>query len=1478
MNDQIDNLLDSINDLNKQLNTPKDGEACPNTPTVTDVDGNTYPTVRIGNQCWMRQNLRVLHLPNGTSITPSTAPGLDVTIAGQNYSFDNIMGVTSGATATSAKTQGICPLGWRVPNDADMNELKTYAEMTANSCSALLAPYGWSGTPVEGQNSLGFTAVPNRNGWMQLSTTERHEWDLNTGASLHHYTSSYGVCAVRCIRDNNNGENNTLNAPTVRTLDSVWNITQTSANVKGVKITEDGGMPVTRYGVIYGTNSNLTWANKSGLSASGVSGTLSLPFTSGYYNLSGLSTNTQYYYRAYAINAIDTAFGEVKSFHTVEDGQPCPGLATYRDINGNTYNTVMIGAQCWMKENLRVNRYADNTAIDSASVSSDTKAYFKLATKNATLATYPAGYVYNYVAAANGTTVSSTAPSGVQGICPLGWHLPSKAELDTLIHYAKAHDTYLCSGSVRKALAAPAGWTSTSTTCAPGNNQSANNATGFSAVQNDGNYAELWNATGGDFYMVYNGATGDPSNVTNAGKSSFYGVRCLKDASTTAQITAPTITMDMRDNTATGTYNYLKEVKYSVSGGTFTLSNYKVFYDTVPHPTSTRYVSYGTAYTSYNNAILKSRLVAGKTYYVRVAGLSSTYGEIYSNEISFVAPVEGVACAEAPTVNDANNFSYPTVKIGSQCWMAQNLRSTTYPGNNGSISSYIPNSASSVNSNYGRLYTPAAILHGSAYSTSTTQGICPNGWHLPTAQEFQTLVTSASSSAKALASTTGWETSTETNAVGNAPASNNAYGFNVYPAGRNTASDNFYGQKALLWGAFNKLENGWDYSYLNIQYNASQPSVTHYTDMTSLSSVGFSVRCVKGATPPSVATSTTVTKTANKATVGGTVYTNGGADVTAVGICYSTTNNPTISDSKGTATAQLGAYTVELTGLSWGATYYYRAYATNANGTQYGEVKSFTVKTLPTVTTVQSSSNVAQTTATVYGNITSLGDAVVSWKGVRIYTYNGSGSTTDIDNYASTSWGICNSTPLSQTGQYAVNITGLTPGRYYAVKAEVDANVDGSSTQACWASNAHFFRTQCAPAVTTENLTFTGTTNIAYKLTGTITEEGNPSYTERGFVYSYTDGIPATPTVDANQYKRVVAGNANTFTYSASVSPNLAGKTVYYRAYATNSVGTSYGAVKSFVIPSLATVTADASPIDPMNYSDNVTKNSVKWMFKCGNNGGTPVVESGIVYSTTNTTPTVGGTGCSSNNIGAIAVDSWQTVTVTGLSSNTLYYFRAYVRTAVGYAYTNVYPVKTAINCGQTLYDQAGNSYATGLIGNKCWTKSNMKATSYDNVQTGSSTTPTSISYGNYTCGVNKYYYYPNHSSSNVSTYGNLYNWYAAYGYNVSGIRSKQGICPRGWHVPTEAEMRAANNSMNSTSTAAFFNQFAGYLRCDNNAAVSTTGTYFYFGNNGQGWYWTSDNASDPWRMTVNSDLTSGMASADRKHGMSVRCVQDINY
>lgn len=224
------------------------------------------------------------------------------------------------------------------------------------------------------------------------------------------------------------------------------------------------------------------------------------------------------------------------------------------DIDGNTYDAVQIGDQVWMAENLRTTKYADGTTIPLGSTFSYTEPYCYAPGPNqsneenmANVVRY--GYLYNWSAVMYGSSSSESNPSHVQGICPTGWHVPSDAEWTQLTDYVSSQSQYVCGGNstyIAKALASTTGWNSSTGTCGVGNNPSANNATGFSALPTGyyytgfydyfGGGASFWSATEiateyADYYAYYRALNYIDADVTRnySNKTAGYSVRCVRD-------------------------------------------------------------------------------------------------------------------------------------------------------------------------------------------------------------------------------------------------------------------------------------------------------------------------------------------------------------------------------------------------------------------------------------------------------------------------------------------------------------------------------------------------------------------------------------------------------------------------------------------------------------------------------------------------------------------------------------------------------------------------------------------------------------------------------------------------------------------------------------------------------------------------------------------------------------------------------------
>ena len=116
---------------------------------------------------------------------------------------------------------------------------------------------------------------------------------------------------------------------------------------------------------------------------------------------------------------------------------PDLSYGTLSDIDGNSYGTIEIGTQVWMAENLKVTNYPDGSPITQISgetewnaMTPDIQAYCWY--NNLTEYSDTSGALYTWAAAMNGALSSDTIPSGVQGVCPDGWHIPSDAEWKVL--------------------------------------------------------------------------------------------------------------------------------------------------------------------------------------------------------------------------------------------------------------------------------------------------------------------------------------------------------------------------------------------------------------------------------------------------------------------------------------------------------------------------------------------------------------------------------------------------------------------------------------------------------------------------------------------------------------------------------------------------------------------------------------------------------------------------------------------------------------------------------------------------------------------------------------------------------------------------------------------------------------------------------------------------------------------------------------
>jgi len=289
---------------------------------------------------------------------------------------------------------------------------------------------------------------------------------------------------------------------------------------------------------------------------------------------------------------------------------------------------------------------------------------------------------------------------------------------------------------------------------------------------------------------------------------------------------------------------------------------------------------------------------------------------------------------------------------------------------------------------------------------------------------------------------------------------------------------------------------------------------------------------------PTISTYDITSITDNSSNTGGAITDDGGAVITARGVCWNTTGSATVEDSKTEDGEGEGEFSSSLSDLSPVTMYYIRAYAENEAGIAYGDEKTFrTLAALATITTTKASS-IMNSSASSGGSISDDGGADITARGV---CWNTTGNPTISERKTSDDSG---------TGEFSSSITGLTLGASYYVRAYA-TNIVGTS----YGNEISFTTIESVPTLsTTEASSITLSTA---KSGGNVTNEGGVNVISRGVCWSTL----GNPTIELST-KTADGTGVGSFTSSIF---GLAENTTYYvRAYATNLKGTAYGSVISF--------------------------------------------------------------------------------------------------------------------------------------------------------------------------------------------------------------------------------------------------------------------------------------------------------------------------
>lgn len=414
-------------------------------------------------------------------------------------------------------------------------------------------------------------------------------------------------------------------------------------------------------------------------------------------------------------------------------------------------------------------------------------------------------------------------------------------------------------------------------------------------------------------------------------------------------------------------------------------------------------------------------------------------------------------------------------------------------------------------------------------------------------------------------------------------------------------------------------------------------------------------------------------------------------------------------------------------------------------------------------------------------------------------------------------------------------------------------------------------------ALTLPVLTTTNASNIILigaSSGGNITSDGGADIITRGVVWSTIQ----SPTI-ALSTKTVDGTGTGSFTSSITgLTPNT---TYYVRAYATNSVGTSYGNEINFTTSSIQLPVLTTTAISNIGQTTSTSGGTIS------SDGGGAITERGVVWSTSqNPTVALSTKTTDGSGIGAF------TSNITNLSPNTQYYIRAYATNSAGTAYGNELSFTTQTNIYIAMYPTGTvfcNNIVTAVVDvtnpltGKTWMDRNLGASQVatsstdaaaygdlyqwgrraDGHQCRNSTTTSSLSstdqpiHGNFILSPNSPGDWRNPQNSNL--------W--------QGINGVNNPCPNGYRLPTSSEINDERNSWNSNDG---IGAFSSPLKFPKAGRRRSTGSLEFVA--GIGFYWHSTffpTNSAYLDFTDAQGGAAGMNSASRAFGQSVRCIKN---
>jgi len=1391
--------------------------------------------------CWLTQNLGADSIPG--QVTDATEAS-----SGWYWQFNRVQGYKhDGTTRMPAiswisinETSNWTPIndpctqllgsGWRIPTSTEWTAVDGLWTTSGNAFASVLKLHN-AGYLLNTTGVLTSRGGAQGNYWSNTNATTINGNDLqftSTTSSIISSDKAYGF-PVRCLRDTIVISKPSVGAVTI----SISSMTGTTADGSSA-VGSDGGALVTARGLCWNTTGNPTLADNYVTNSSGGTGN----FTN---TITGLSEGPKFYVRAFATNSAGTTYGEGSGFSAILTGL-CPdtfniqhnagfrGAPVTKSVTYHAIGSYLTGAaKCWLTQNLGADHPA-TSAVDATEASAGWYFQFNhsLGYKNNGTTTTPVAWITGFNEAIDWTAIND--PCTI--MLGTDWRLPTGTEWTNVV-------------------GAPQNWTSQ--TDAYNSQLKLHNAGNLtyntSGINSRGAQGNYWSSTrasattGMDFQ--FNSTT---SAVINNDKAYGFSVRCLREGVVKMPPTLSNViisTTTMTDSTAVGSSSV------TTDGGSTVLTR-GICWNTTGNPTiNDTFIPANLTDTIFNGII--HGLKEGPTYYVR-AYATNKIGLGYSPQTTTfkICPpafnvihsslFNGSPVSKTVTYHSVNS----TLSGAARCWTTQNLGAdrpalAANDTTNASAGWYWQFNRLQGFKNSGALLIPstgwvASINESSDWTAATDPCniLLSSGWRIPTTTEWSNAVTNG-----------GW-------------GSKSAYSSDL----------------KLHYGGQIKAAALADRGNFGYYWSSMQTAVTTASDLefsaatgisqvlsTAKSGVARSLRCLRDnlvVSAPAVSPLSVVQLT-DSVIGSATVTPDGGAPVTARGICWGTQPLPTIMDNVMTSGTGVGAFVSIISGLKEGFTYNIRAFATNKAGTTYSpNVYSFKICKSVTVVHVAGSAGAPVSKTVTYPVVSSnITNKLMCWLAQNLGADKQAVSATD-GSEAAAGWYF----QFNRAQGYKHDGTTRTPNAYPWMTANGENSAWTAANDPCavmigqgWRlpTSSEWSTAAAAPqSWTNYNTTYSSVLKIH---SAGYLNSGAGALTSRG-----SDGMYWSSTQNGSN-------TVNAYEMRVYTSLNPAEEN-------TKTFATTVRCIRDTLVLSAPIVSNVDIPTATM------TSRSALGTAAVSSNGGSTVTERGLVWNTTGTAPTIADTKII-DGVAGIGVFS---DSITGLKQGPVYYVRAYAVNAKGTAYSpavsnfKICPTNfTVIHVEgmngapvtKTVTYHSINSYLSGGV-SKCWITQNLGA----DQQASSVSDATEASAG--------WYFQFNRSQGYqfTTTRYPATNWIPAIGESSYWISSNDPctlLLGNGWRLPTSSEwtatVAAPQNWVSSTSTysSVLKIHMAGYI-------ASTTGALTSRGTDGM--YWSStQNGSN----TVNAyelRFSSGINPAEentKSFATPVRCLLDIS-